>query len=142
MYFWRRRSCRCSVSFPQPYQNINLPRDICTGPLPILGPMTNSTSAAVAKHPDTLGSLSPRLLGQCSPGSPASFPRTDPMPALVCYLLAHLHMTFPSPLYWFSIWHTLPTFDFLYSWVSSTGDSVCSHLLTLVPRSRIFLPRR
>jgi hypothetical protein len=31
---------------------------------------------------------------------------------------------------------------FLYSWAFSTGGSVCSNLLTLVPRSRIFLPWR
>jgi hypothetical protein len=30
----------------------NLPRDIRTGPLPILGPMTNCTRAALAKHPN------------------------------------------------------------------------------------------
>jgi hypothetical protein len=31
---------------------------------------------------------------------------------------------------------------FLYSWLFLTGGSVCSHLLTLVHRSRIFLPWR
>jgi hypothetical protein len=34
---------------------------------------------------------------------------------------------------------TLPPSLFLHSWVFSTGGSVCSHLLMLVPRSRIFL---
>jgi hypothetical protein len=38
------------------------------------------------------------------------------------------------------MWPTFPPFLFLYSWVFSTGDSVCSHLLTLAPGSRIFLP--
>jgi hypothetical protein len=33
-------------------------------------------------------------------------------------------------------------FRFLYSWEFSTGALVYSHLLTLVPRSRIFLPWR
>jgi hypothetical protein len=49
-----------------------------------------------------------------------------------------------SPLYWFPLWPTLPpSFPpslFLYSCVFSTGGSVCSHLLRLVPRSRIILP--
>jgi hypothetical protein len=31
---------------------------------------------------------------------------------------------------------------FLYSWLFPTGGSVCSHLLTLAHRSRIFLPWR
>jgi hypothetical protein len=88
----------------------------------------------------TLGSLAPRLLSQCSLGSPASFlPRHDPIPALAYYLLAHLDrpsIDFPCGLF------SLPPSLFLYSWVFSTGDSVCSHLLTLVPRSQIFLPWR
>jgi hypothetical protein len=37
---------------------------------------------------------------------------------------------------------TLPLSLFLYSWLFPTGGSVCSHLLTLVHRSRIFLPWR
>jgi hypothetical protein len=40
------------------------------------------------------------------------------------------------------MWHTLPLSLFLYSWLFWTGDSVCSHLLMLVHRSRIFLPWR
>jgi hypothetical protein len=43
-----------------------------------------------------------------------------------CYLLAHFHRPFPSPLYWFPMWPTLPPFLFLYSWVISTGGSVCT----------------
>jgi hypothetical protein len=68
--------------------------------------------------------------------------RCDPIPTLACYLLAHLHRLFPSPLYWFPMRSTIPLFLFLYSWVFPTGDSVCSHLHTLVPSSRIFLPWR
>jgi hypothetical protein len=49
---------------------------------------------------------------------------------------------FPSPLYWFPMYLTLRPFLFLYSWVFSTGDSVCSLLLTPVPHSRIILPWR
>jgi hypothetical protein len=41
-----------------------------------------------------------------------------------------------------SYWHTLPLSLFLYSWLFLTGGSVCSHLLTLVHRSRVFLPLR
>jgi hypothetical protein len=48
----------------------------------------------------------------------------------------------PSPHYWFPMWPTLLPFLSLYSWLFSTGSSVCSHLLTLVPHSRIFLPWR
>jgi hypothetical protein len=74
--------------------------------------------------------------GQCSLGGPASFrPRHDPIPALACYLLAHLHSPFPSPLYRFPMWPTFPPFLFLYSWVFSTGGSVC------IPCSCLFLAR-
>jgi hypothetical protein len=61
-----------------------------------------------------------------------------PIPALArsLLLLAHYHRPYPSPLYWFSMW------PMCYIAVFSTGGSVCSHLLTLVPRSRIFLPLR
>jgi hypothetical protein len=38
------------------------------------------------------------------------------------------------------VWPTFLPFLFLYRWVFSTGGSVCSHQITLVPRSRIFLP--
>jgi hypothetical protein len=89
----------------------------------------------------TLGSLAPRLLGQCPIGSPFLLPRHDANPVLACYLLAHLHRPFPSPLYRFPMWPTLPPFLFLYSWIFST-HSVCSHLLNLVSRSRVFLPWR
>jgi hypothetical protein len=44
-------------------------------------------------------------------------PRHNPNLALACYLLAHLHRPFPSPLYWFPIKPTLPPFLFLYSWM-------------------------
>jgi hypothetical protein len=57
-------------------------------------------------------------------------------------LLSDLFRPYTSPLYWFSMWSTLPPSLFLYSWAFLTGGSVCSHLLTLVPRSRIFLPWR
>jgi hypothetical protein len=43
----------------------------------------------------TLGSLTPSLLGQCSLHNPASPPRQDSIPSLACYLLAHLHRSFP-----------------------------------------------
>jgi hypothetical protein len=52
------------------------------------------------------------------------------------------HRPYPSPLCWFPMWPTLPLSLFLYSWLFPTGGSVCSHLLTLVRRSRIFLPWR
>jgi hypothetical protein len=88
----------------------------------------------------TLGSLAPRLLDQYSPRSPVSPPpRHDPIPAQASYLLTHLHRPFPSPLYWFPM---CPPLRFLHNWVFSTGGLVCSHLLKLVPRSRIFLPWR
>jgi hypothetical protein len=91
----------------------------------------------------TLGSLAPRLLDQCSPGIPASFPsRHVSMPALACYLMAHLHRPLPWPLYWFFMWPTLPPFLVLHSWAFSTSGSFCNHLLTLVHSSRIFLPWR
>jgi hypothetical protein len=52
------------------------------------------------------------------------------------------HRPYPSPLCWFLTWPTLPLSLLLYSWLFPTGGSVCSHLLTLGPRSRIFLPWR
>jgi hypothetical protein len=75
------------------------------------------------------------------PGFP---PPDDPIQALVRSLLPArpLYRPYPSPLYWFPMWPTLPPSLFLYSWVFSTGGSVCNHLLTLVPCSRIFLPWR
>jgi hypothetical protein len=53
-----------------------------------------------------------------------------------------IHRPYPSPLCWFPMWPTLPLSLFLYSWLFPTGGLVCSHLLTLVPRSRTFLPWR
>jgi hypothetical protein len=47
-----------------------------------------------------------------------------------------------SPLCCIPMWHTVPLSLFLYSWLFLTDGSVCSHLLTLVHRSRIFLPWR
>jgi hypothetical protein len=41
---------------------------------------------------------------------------------------------------WFPMWPTLPLSLFLYSRLFPTCGSVCSHLLMLVTRSRIFLP--
>jgi hypothetical protein len=52
------------------------------------------------------------------------------------------HRPYPSPLCWSSLWPTLPLSMFLYSWLFPTDGSVCSHMLTLVPRSRILLPWR
>jgi hypothetical protein len=42
--------------------------------------------------------LVPRLLGQWQLGSPFLFPRHTPIPALACYLLAHLYRPSLSPL--------------------------------------------
>jgi hypothetical protein len=55
-----------------------------------------------------------------------------------CWFDLH-HWPYPSPLCWFPMWPTLPLSLFLYSWLFPTVGSVCSHLLTPVPRSRIFL---
>jgi hypothetical protein len=49
---------------------------------------------------------------------------------------------YPSPLCWFSIEPILPPSLFLHSWFLPTAGSVCSNLLTLVSRSRVFLPWR
>jgi hypothetical protein len=91
--------------------------------------------------------LAPKLLGRCSLSSPGFFPTPDrssaayrPPPATCWYDLHHrphtplLSVDFPCGI--------LPLSLFLYSWLFLTGGSVCSHLLTLVPRSRIFLPWR
>jgi hypothetical protein len=48
----------------------------------------------------------------------------------------------PSPHYWFPMWPTLAHFLSLHSWLFLTGSPVCSHLLTLIPHSQIFLPWR
>jgi hypothetical protein len=40
------------------------------------------------------------------------------------------------------MWPTLCPSLVIYSWLFPIGGSVCSHLLTLVPSSRIFLPWR
>jgi hypothetical protein len=91
--------------------------------------------------------LAPKLLGQCSLSSPGFFPTPDRSsaayrpPSATCWYDLH-HRPYPSPICWFSLWPTLPLSLFLYSWLFLTGGSVCSHLLTLVPRSRILLPWR
>jgi hypothetical protein len=72
--------------------------------------------------PCTLGSLVPRLLGQCPLGRPSLFP-----PDKLLYLLwratcSPISTTFPLPShYWFPMWLTLPLFLSLYSWLFSTG---------------------
>jgi hypothetical protein len=48
----------------------------------------------------------------------------------------------PSPLCWFPIWPTILPSLFLYRWCFPAAGSVCSHLVTLVPRWQIFLPWR
>jgi hypothetical protein len=53
----------------------------------------------------------------------------------------HCHGT-SSPLCFFSMWPTLPLSLLFYSWLFPTDGSVWSHLLTLIPCSRIFLPWR
>jgi hypothetical protein len=89
--------------------------------------------------------------GQCTLGSLASglgSPFSPPPPKLILYrlwsalfyLLAHFYRRYPSTPYWFPMWPTLPPSLLFHIWVYSTGGSVCSHLLTLVPCSRIFLP--
>jgi hypothetical protein len=71
--------------------------------------------------------------------TPDRYPAAYTHPAATC--------CWPSPLTPLSsllipLWHTLLLSLFLYSWLSLTGGSVCSHLLTLVHRSRIYLPWR
>jgi hypothetical protein len=73
---------------------------------------------------------------------PAAYTYTSP-----CYLPADLqHRFYLSPNCLLPLWPTLPLSLslslFLYIWLFPTGGSVCSQLLTLVARSRIFLPRR
>jgi hypothetical protein len=91
-------------------------------------------------------SIVPRKLGQCPLGSPSLFRRATLLhrlcPATCSPISNNASPPLPSPHYWFPTWPTLPPFMSLYSWLLSTGSSVCSHLLTLVPHSRICLPWR
>jgi hypothetical protein len=90
--------------------------------------------------PCTLGSLVPRLLGQCPLGRPSLFspPPTRSYTGSGLLPARPSLRRVPSPL----------TIDFpcgLLSlpscpYIAGVFVSVCSHLLTLVPRSRIFLP--
>jgi hypothetical protein len=83
----------------------------------------------------------PRLLGQCSPGSPGFYPH--PQLSSTCSPgLAIGFWPYPSPLLISHVVHTSSLPLPLYSWVFSTGGSVCSHLLTLVLRLQFFLPWR
>jgi hypothetical protein len=69
-----------------------------------------------------------------------TFPPSDPIQVLASYLLTSTDPSSPFSIY--SLVPTLPSPQLIYSWEFSTGGLVCSHLLTLVPRSRIFLPWR
>jgi hypothetical protein len=84
----------------------NMNREVClvstshgslsSAPLRNLQIMTPDPQGYVARC--TAGSLGPRLLGHCSHGNLAFlFPLTQSIPALACYLLAHLSPD-PSPL--------------------------------------------
>jgi hypothetical protein len=72
------------------------------------------------------------------------FPIPDQYPATYRHPSAACLLTFTQtlPLSSLLISHVAytPSPPLLYSWLFPTGGSVCSHLLTLVPRSRIFLP--
>jgi hypothetical protein len=72
----------------------------------------------------TLGSLAPKLLGQCPLGRRAFSPWHDPYTALACYLLAHLH----RPFYLFSI-------DFQCSPLSISSCYYIAGCLRLVAQS-------
>jgi hypothetical protein len=89
----------------------------------------------------TLGSLTPRLLGQSSLGSPGFFPPKRSYTGAGLLPAPPSLQTLPTPLYWFPMWPTFPPSLFLYTWVFSTGGSVYSHF-TLIPRLRVFLPWR
>jgi hypothetical protein len=104
------------------------PREHCST---ILLPKPSQNFPRVS--PNSLGAKLRHWVNARSVALPFS-PRHDPMPSLACYLLAHLYRHYPSPLCWFPMWPTLHPLLFLYSWAFSTGDSVCSHLLTLVTR--------
>jgi hypothetical protein len=78
----------------------------------------------------------PAWAGGCRLSQPWSIPCR--LYTSLCYLL----LTFITDLTILSVDSPvaiLPLSLFLYSWLSLTGGSVCSHLLTLVHRSRIFL---
>jgi hypothetical protein len=103
-----------------------------------------SLSSAPSRN---LRNMTPDLHGyadQCTLGSPALFPPTWSYigSGLLPTRPSLQTLPLPSPPYWFPLWPTLLPFLSLYSWVFSTDSSVCSHLVTLVPRSRIFLPWR
>jgi hypothetical protein len=86
-----------------------------------------------------------RLLGQCPLGSPSLFPppaHSSTSSGLLSARPSPQTVPHPSTHYWFPMWTTLPPFLSLYSWLFCTRSSVCSHLLTLVPHSQIFLPWR
>jgi hypothetical protein len=77
----------------------------------------------------TLGSLIPRLLGQCSLGSPALFPFPDTIwPATCSPISTDPSPLLSSPIYWFPMWPTLTPFLSVYSWVFLTGSSVWSSI--------------
>jgi hypothetical protein len=90
--------------------------------------------------------LSPEATGsgQCSLGSPAlppppptrSYTSSGLLPARPSLQTLPLSSLLISP-----VAHS-PSLPVLNSWVFLTDGTVCSHLLTLVPRSRIFLPWR
>jgi hypothetical protein len=88
----------------------------------------------------TLSSLAPRLLGQCSLGIPGPPPRYGPISALARPLLPTRPSPETLPLSSLFISHVAyaPSIPVLTQLSVSTGGSVCSHLLTLVPRLRIF----
>jgi hypothetical protein len=66
---------------------------------------------------------SPEAVGSIPTCRPFLFPllRLAPIPALACYLLAHLYDVSPPLSLLISMWPTLPPFLSLYSWLSSTG---------------------
>jgi hypothetical protein len=72
------------------------------------------------------GSLGPRLLGHCSHGNLAiTFPPTRSVPALACYLLAHLSPD-PSPLL-FTVSPCGPSPFPSCSYIASTGLHLPAH---------------
>jgi hypothetical protein len=70
-------------------------------------------------------------------------PDNVPIPALACSVTCSPSLQ-SLPLFSLQIFRVVPLSPplFLYSWVFSTDGSVCSHLLSLVPHLRIFLPCR
>jgi hypothetical protein len=89
--------------------------------------------------------LAPRLLGQCSLGSPGFFPTPEnfPPPALFRSLLPASLAFLPDLYrpYWFPMWLTHPPSfcSYLAGCFRLVAQSA-THLLTLVPRSRFFYP--